>query len=360
MKAAVCREFGKPLSIEEVEIASPNSGEVKVKIHACAICHSDVIYMDGGWGGQPPYVFGHEAAGIVEQVGSGVTDINIGDSVLVTLIRSCGHCYCCEKGKFSLCESSFPLDEHSPLSDSHGNPLGHGLRTAAFAEKVVVDQSQVVTIPESISMPSASLLSCGVITGLGAVTNTTPIEKNSSLAVIGCGGVGLNSIQGAKLVGANPILAIDLIDGKLENAIQFGATHRCNPTQENITDVVTELTHGRGFEYVFMTAGSSKAIEQGIQILARNGTLVLVGMPADGDHPDIDATAIAGDGQKIFGSKMGFTDLRNDIPKLINLYQNGELLLDELITNCYPLEQINQAIDEVRADKALRNVIVFD
>ena len=359
MKAAVCRDFSQPLSIEELNLASPNAGEVKVTIHACAICHSDIVYMDGDWGGNPPLVLGHEAAGIVEEVGSDVNNIKPGDAVLVTLIRSCGHCYCCERGKFSLCESSFPLDDSSPLTDMQGNVIGHGLRTAAFAEQVVVEQSQVVAIPETISMDCASLLSCGVITGLGAVTNSTSVLPGQSVAVIGCGGVGLNSIQGARLKGASPIIGIDLVDEKLTNAKSFGATHTINPLNQDISQMVNDLTNGRGLEFVFMTAGSSKAIEQGIQILARDGTIVLVGMPANGDHPDIDATMIANEGQKIIGSKMGFTNLRKDIPTLIELYNKGELLLDELITNRYPLEQINLAIDEVRADKALRNVIVF-
>ncbi len=359
MKAAVCRDFSLPLTIEELNLASPNEGEVKVRIHACAICHSDLTYMDGGWGGTPPMVFGHEAAGIVEEIGNNVISVKPGDAVLVTLIRSCGHCYCCERGKFSLCETKFALDEKSPLTDMSGSIIGHGLRTAAFAEQVVVEQSQVVSIPDTMPMDSASLLSCGVITGLGAVTNTTSVLPGQSVAVIGCGGVGLNSIQGARLKSADPIIAIDLVDQKLLTARTFGATATINPLHQNTVQKINDLTNGRGVEFVFMTAGSSKAIEQGIEILARDGTIVLVGMPANGDHPDIDATVIANEGQRIIGSKMGFANLPRDIPELIELYQKGELLLDELITNRYPLADINLAIDEVREDKALRNVIVF-
>lgn len=359
MKAAVCREFSQPLSIEEINLAAPNSGEVKVAIHACAICHSDVIYMDGGWGGNLPFVLGHEAAGIVEEIGNDVHNVSPGDAVLVTLIRSCGYCYCCQRGKYSLCESKFALDETSPLTDMQGRLIGQGLRTAAFAEQVVVEQSQVVKIPDSMPMDCASLLSCGVITGLGAVTNTTTVLPGQSVAVIGCGGVGLNSIQGARLKSADPIIAIDLVDEKLSNAKIFGATTTINPLNQNTLQIINDLTSGRGVEFVFMTAGSSKAIEQGIEILARDGTIVLVGMPANGDHPDIDATMIANAGQKIIGSKMGFANLPKDISPLIERYEKGELLLDELITNRYSLQDINLAIDEVRADKALRNVIVF-
>lgn len=359
MKAAVCRNFSQPLCIEEITLAAPNTGEVKVNIRACAICHSDVTYMDGGWGGTLPVLLGHEAAGIVEETGSDVNGVKPGDAVLVTLIRSCGQCYCCRRGKYSLCESKFALDETSPLTDMQGKKIGHGLRTAAFAEQAVVDQSQVVKIPDSMPMDSASLLSCGVITGLGAVTNTTNVMSGQSVAVIGCGGVGLNAIQGARMKAAAPIIAIDLVDHKLHNAKIFGATMTINPLKDEAVKMIRDVTNGRGVEFVYMTAGSSRAIEQGIEILARDGTIVLVGMPRSGDHSVIDAAMIANEGQKIIGSKMGFANLQKDIPHLIQLYQKGELLLDELITNRYPLEKINVAIDEVRLDRALRNVIVF-
>jgi S-(hydroxymethyl)glutathione dehydrogenase/alcohol dehydrogenase len=360
MKAAVCREFNKPLQIEDVLIAPPREGEVRVKLAACAICHSDITYMDGGWGGTLPMVLGHEAAGVVVEIGPGVRDTVVGDHVLVTLMRSCGHCVDCENGEPYICSTPFPIDTDSRLTTKAGEKLGQGLRTGAFAEEVVVDQSQIVTLPGSLPLDAASLLSCGVITGLGAVVNTAEVEYGSSVVVIGCGGVGLNAIQGAALVNAAPIIAIDLVEEKLTAARNFGATHTVNPLANNAAEQIRALTGGRGADYVFVAAGSPKAFEQGLELLAPSGTLVIVGMPPTGQKIAVEAGNIAGSGQRILGSKMGSTRLRVDIPKLVALYQAGRLKLDELITGRYPLEQINEAIDEVRADKALRNIIIFE
>lgn len=359
MKAAVCREFGKPLEIEDLVIAEPEAGEVKVKLAACAICHSDLIFMDGGWGGTLPMVLGHEASGIVEAVGEGVVNISVGDRVLVTLLRSCGHCGDCESGEPYICGTSFPIDTDSRLSSASGEKIGQGLKTGAFAETVVTDQSQIVVIPDTVPLDSAALLSCGVITGLGAVVNTAQVEYGSSVVVIGCGGVGLNSVQGAALVNAYPIIALDLVDSKLEAALEFGASHALNPRANDTDQKIRELTNGRGADYVFVAAGSPKAFEQGLDMLSPSGTLVIVGMPPTGQTIAVEAGNVAGAGQKIIGSKMGSTRLRIDIPKLVSLYERGHLKLDELITGRYPLEDINHAIDEVRADKALRNVILF-
>ena len=197
MKAAVCRAFKTPLSIEEVRLAEPGPGEVKVRIAACAICHSDILAMEGAWGGELPVVLGHEAAGIVEAIGDGVTQVAAGDHVVVTLVRSCGHCHFCARGERPLCETRLPLDLRSPLRAPDGSPIRQGLRTAAFAEQVVVHASQVAAIPREVPLESASLLACGVITGLGAVLNTAAMRPGGHVATIGTGGVGLNCVQGA-------------------------------------------------------------------------------------------------------------------------------------------------------------------
>ena len=359
MKAAVCYEFGQPLVVEEVKLDPPQAGEVKVKLAACAICHSDIHYMDGAWGGTLPAVYGHEAAGVVEEVGPGVTLAKPGDYVVVTLIRSCGHCYFCAQGEPHICERKFPLDHEGRLHSKDGQPILQALRTGAFAEYVVVEQSQVVQVPKDMPLDSASLLACGVITGLGAVVNTAQIRSGSSVVVIGTGGVGLNSVQGAALAGAHIIIAMDLLNSKLEAAKAFGATHGVNPIEENAQEVVYSLTEGRGADYVFVTVGSVKAIEQGITYLRRGGTLVIVGMPAIGAKMQFEAVDFADNTQRMLGSKMGSTRLRVDVPKLVTLYQQGRLKLDELVTNRYPLEQINEAIAAVKRGEALRNVIVF-
>ncbi|TNE36856.1 MAG: Zn-dependent alcohol dehydrogenase [Alphaproteobacteria bacterium] len=359
MKAAVCRAFGKPLQIEELTLAAPSWGEVKVKLAACAICHSDITFMDGGWGGTLPMVLGHEAAGVVTETGPGVADIKLGDHVLVTLLRSCGHCHDCAKGEPFICSTPFPADGDSRIREADGAPVVQGLKTGGFAEEVVVDQSQAVAIPDDVPLDAASLLSCGVITGLGAVINTAKVEMGASVVVIGCGGVGLNSVQGAALVNASPIIALDLVESKLAAAKNFGATHLINPALTNAESEVRRLTNGRGADYVFVAAGSPKAFEQGLELLAPSGTLVIVGMPPTGQKIAVEAGNVAGASQKIIGSKMGSTRLKSDIPKLVALYKEGRLKLDELISGRYPIQEINTAIDEVRADHALRNVIIF-
>ncbi|MEM7800803.1 MAG: Zn-dependent alcohol dehydrogenase [Chloroflexota bacterium] len=359
MRAAVCREFGKPLTIEEVEIDDPNAGEVKVKVSACAICHSDITYADGGWGGVLPAVYGHEAAGVVEQVGPGVTSLAVGDPVIITLIRSCGTCFYCIQGNPTMCETSFPLDAQSPLRDATGAPIIHGLRTAAFAEYVVVHESQLMAIPNDLSFETASLLACGVITGLCAVTNTAQIPAKSSVVVIGTGGVGLNSIQGAALSGAYPLIAVDLNDDKLEAAHEFGATHTLNPTKVDAVEETKRLTEGRGVDYVFVTVGSAAVMSNALSYLNRGGSMVIVGLPPTGHKSEIEFSEMASESQKILGSKMGSVRLKVDIPKLVALYQAGQLKLDELITRTYPLEEINEAIKAVKNGDALRNVIVF-
>ncbi|MBT8434175.1 MAG: Zn-dependent alcohol dehydrogenase [Gammaproteobacteria bacterium] len=359
MKAAVCREHWKPLVIETLELDAPQAGEVKIKIAACAICHSDIIYMDGGWGGELPAVYGHEAAGVVEEIGPGVTSVKPGDHVVVTLIRSCGHCYHCAQGDQHICETQFPLDANSPLHGENDEKIVHGLRTGAFAEYVVVDNSQVVAIPDTIPLDSASLLACGVITGLGAVVNTAKVESGSSVVVVGTGGVGLNSVQGANLAGARTIIAIDLAPGKLATAMEFGATHTINPDAEDPLSVVNKLTQGRGADYVFVTVGSTRAIEQSVDFARKGGTICIVGMPPSGAMAAFEGVDIANNAKKLIGSKMGSTRLQVDMPRLVELYQQGRLKLDELISNRYPLEQINEAVASVRQGEALRNVIVF-
>ncbi len=359
MKAAVCHEFGKPLVIEDLVLGGPEFGEVRVKLSACAICHSDITYAEGAWGGTLPAVYGHEAAGVVSELGEGVKGIAVGDHVIVTLIRYCGSCFYCSQGNLTLCETKFPLDQQGRLKDDDENQVLQALRTGAFAEEVVVEQSQVIVIPKDVPLDSASLLACGVVTGLGAVVQTAKVPAGSSVVVIGTGGVGLNSIQGARLAGAQPIIAVDLVDAKLESAKAFGATHGINSKSADAKATIQSLTQGRGADYVFVTVGSTKAMEQGLSFLRRGGTIVLVGMPASGDKLVIEAVDFADAAYHMMGTKMGSIRPKVDLPKLVELYREGRLKLDELITNRYPLSQINEAIAEVKRGEVLRNVIIF-
>jgi len=359
MKAAVCHEFGKPLVIEEVVLAAPGPGEVKVRLRACAICHSDIFYMEGAWGGDLPAVYGHEAAGVVEAVGDGVAGLAPGDHVIVTLIRYCGHCPACAEGAPVLCERSFPLDRRGPITARDGTPIKQAMRTGAFAEYVVVEASQAVSIAKDVPLDSAALVACAVLTGVGAVFNTAAVAAGSSVAVIGAGGVGLNAIQAAAIAGARRVVAIDVVEAKLAAARDFGATHVVNAARETARDAVRAATGGRGADYVFVTVGAPKVVEQGFDLMRRGGSLVLVGMPATGVTATFDPGNFANDGQKVLGSKMGSARPRLDIPMIIDLYKQGRLKLDELITARYPLERINEAVAAVNRGEALRNVIVF-
>ncbi len=360
MRAAVCREFGKPLTVEELDLAPPQGSEIRARVGACAICHSDILLIDGAWGGALPAVFGHEAAGVVAEVGPLVTGLQPGDHVVVTLIRSCGNCVFCTAGQPVFCEATFRLDDAGPLTDRNGAPVRQGLRTAAFAEEVVVEASQAVAIPQDVPLDVASLLACGVITGAGAVMNTAAVEAGSSVVVIGTGGVGLNAVQGAAISGAREIVAIDVSDDKLAAAAAFGATRTVNSRQEDAADVVAAVTGGRRADYVFVAVGAKAAIEQGLGLMRRGGTTVIVGMPASGVVAEFDPVALADDGQRILGSKMGAARIQIDIPNLLTLYRQGRLKLDELITGRYPLDDINDAIASVVRGEALRNVVVFD
>jgi Zn-dependent alcohol dehydrogenase len=347
------------LVVEEIDIDPPAQGEVKVRVAACAICQSDIHYKNGAWGGVLPAVYGHEAAGVVDTLGPGVTDLEPGDHVVVSLIRSCGHCFFCAQGEPPLCETRFPLDQEHRLHARQGETIHQGLRTGAFAEYTVVERSQVVRIPKTVPLQSASLLACGVITGYGAVVNTAQVPAGSRVVVIGTGGVGLNSVQGAALAGSLQIIAIDIAEEKLRAALEFGATHGINPSDQDPRTVVASLTGGRGADYVFVTVGSAKAIEQGMQLLRRAGTLVLVGMPAEGVKAEFEALDLADNGIRVVGSKMGSTHLAVDVPRLIEFYEGGKLKLDQLVTGRYPLADINEAIADVARGETLRNVIVF-
>lgn len=355
--AAVSPAVERPLSIETLILEPPQAGEVRLEVAAAAICHSDVFFIDGAWGEQPPTVYGHEVAGRVVETGEGVDSVVPGDHAIVTLIRACGTCHFCRAGQPAICPTHFPIDETSRLHTSAGEPVAQGLDTAGFAEQVVVHHSQVVKVPAEIGFEQAALLACGVLTGWGAVTRSAVVPPGSSVAVIGIGGVGLNTIQGAVLSNASEVVAVDLAPAKLEVAKMFGADAGALP--HDAGQVVAELTEGRGVDFVFVTAGSGKAIDLGMDLMRRGGALVVVGMPPNGVATTLELGYLAGAGQRIIGSKMGSGRPHVDVPELVDLYLTGRLRLDELITGRYPLERINEAIDPVRRGEAIRNVIVF-
>ncbi|MFA3917354.1 Zn-dependent alcohol dehydrogenase [Ruegeria hyattellae] len=359
IKAAVCRAFGEPLIIEEVTLASPGLGEVEVTLDAVAICHSDITFAEGAWGGNLPAIYGHEAAGIVTAMGDACGDLQLGDPVVVTLIRACGDCPSCAGGTPTLCET--PYDTMGgPLSDASGAPVDQAMACGAFAEKVVVSHRQIVKIPQDMARDAACLLSCGVITGVGAAVNAAKLRAGQDVVVIGAGGVGLNAIQGARIAGARRIVAVDMTEEKLEIAKEFGATHGVLGTRDAPWKAAYKALGGRGADAVLVTVGAIPVYEQAPRYLGRGGRVVMIGMPHSGAQASYEPVILAAIGQGMIGSKMGDVVIQRDIPWMIDLYQQGRLKLDELVSGRWRLDQINEAIADTKTGSAKRNVILFD
>ena len=357
IKAAVCHAFGDPLVIEDIQLRAPVLGEVEVTLEAVAICHSDISFAEGAWGGSLPAVYGHEAAGRVSAIGDGVGTVAVGDPVVVTLIRACGCCRTCASGMPTLCETPYDGDS-GPIKTASGGRLHQAMASGAFAQKVVVDQSQIVKIPATMPMDAASLISCGVITGVGAVVNAAKLRAGQDVVVIGCGGVGLNAIQGARIAGARRIVAVDMSDEKLAVAREFGATDGVLASAEKPWRAATRAM-GRGADAVIVTVGAIPAYDCAPRYLAAGGRVIMVGMPHSGDTSSYEPVVLAAIGQGMVGSKMGDVVIQRDIPWMVDLYAQGRLKLDELISGRWRLDQINEAIADTKSGAARRNVILF-
>jgi len=361
MKAAVCYEFRAPLTIEDLIMRDPHPDEVRVKVAATAICHSDIHDINGDFGGGLPFVGGHEVAGRVDEVGAAVSAVTPGDAVVVSLLESCGRCFYCVTGRPYFCETKVTYDVRGTLKNKKGEEVIQKARVGGFAEYVLAHESQLVKIEDDLPLDVAALLACGVTTGFGAVVNRAQVTPMKSVVVIGAGGVGLNSVQGAVICGANPIIAVDVVDSKLTRALEFGATHGVNAKSADPVAAVKELTGGRGADYVFVTVGSSAALQQAFAMLARRGMAVMVGLPPASDPPlSLPAGEFAGTEKVVTGGFMGSTCLQVDIPGIIALYKAGRYKLDELISGRYPLDRINEALASSAGGEALRNVIMFD
>ena len=357
IKAAVAHAFGTPLTIEDVHLHPPKPGEVEVTLKACAICHSDISYAEGAWGGSLPAVYGHEAAGHITALGDGVTDLRVGDAVVVTLIRACGCCCNCTEGKPTICTTPYDGDK-GPLTLKGGGKLHQAMATGGFAEKVVVSARQVVVVGDDIALETASLLACGVITGVGAVVNAGGIRAGQDVVVIGAGGVGLNAVQGARIAGARRIVAVDMTEEKLTVAKEFGATDAVLATDPKPWKAAKQAM-GKGADAVIVTVGAIPAYETAPKYLGYGGRVVMVGMPHSGAEAAYEPVNFASVGQGMIGSKMGDVVIQRDIPWMVDLYRQGRLKLDELISGRWRLDQINEAIADTKAGGAKRNVIVF-
>jgi S-(hydroxymethyl)glutathione dehydrogenase/alcohol dehydrogenase len=363
MKAAICYEFNKPLVIEEVTLDPPGKGEVKVRLAATAICHSDIHAIKGEHGNLPlPAIAGHEISGYVEETGDDVTYVKPGDPVVASIIpEGCGQCYYCRIGLSNQCTTNrLYLYGKGKYTNKKGQRLSqYAGAVAGFAEYATIPEVNLVKIPADLPMDRACLLACGVISGFGAVVNRTKVTVNSSVAVIGCGGVGLNVMQGAVFSGAYPIIAVDVRDSKLETAKVFGATHTVNAKKEkDPIKKVHELTYGRGADYVFVAVAGIEILRQGFMMSARDGTTVVIGHGHGEQLSAFTPTDFMG-GKKLTGSAMGAVRLRIDVPRLIELYKIGRLKLDELVSGHYPFEKINEALASSEKGEVIRNVIMF-
>lgn len=363
MKAAVFYRPHEPLSVEEVELLAPQRQEVTVRIAAAGVCHSDLHFIDGLLPHAAPAVLGHEGAGVVEAIGENVTYVQPGDHVILAFIPSCGQCPYCIVGRPNLCIAGGRAAARGTLLDGttrlrkDGETVYHMSCAACFAERAVVPESGLVKIREDMPLDRAALIGCGVMTGVGAAINTARVQAGSSVAVIGCGGVGLNVIQGAALCGAAKIIAIDVVDLKLELAQQFGATHAVNAAKEDAVGTVRNISPG-GVDYAFEVIGRPETMRQAYDAVRRGGMAVVVGLAPVGAELSIPAASLLSE-KILTGSSYGGCRPRVDMPKLVELYLAGKLKLDELISRVYPLEGIGEAFEAMRAGEVARSIIKF-
>jgi S-(hydroxymethyl)glutathione dehydrogenase/alcohol dehydrogenase len=360
MKAAVFHAPHQPLTIEEIDIDAPLSREVLVKTVASGVCHSDLHFVEGLYPLPAPAILGHEAAGIVEAVGDQVTYVKPGDHVIMCLSVFCGHCEMCISGRPNLCRNPDlrRSGAEKPKLSWNGSPVGQFANLGSYAEEMLVHENALVKVREDMPFDAAALIGCGVTTGVGAVLNTARIEAGSSVAVFGCGGVGLSAIQGARIGGARMIIAVDTVESKLATAKELGATHIIDASSHDPVKAIQDLTGG-GVEYAFEAIGLKKAAEQAYESLARGGTATVIGMIPVGQKVEIDGASLLGE-KRLQGSSMGSNRFRKDMPRYIDFYLQGRLKLDEMITRRGRLEDVNEAFRAMKAGEVARTVLMFD
>ncbi len=366
MRAVVLREPGRPVGVETVTLAPPRRGEVLVRVAAAGVCHSDVHLADGLLGGgRFPMVLGHEGAGVVEAVGDGVDDVSVGDHVAFCFVPSCGVCGACRTGRRTLCETAarfgvagMLMDGTSRLRGADGAVLQHGLMVACFAQFAVVPAAGAVPLPPSIPLWQAALLGCGVVTGIGAV-NRAGLRVGASVCVIGCGGVGLQVIAGARLAGAGTIVAVDVDEAKLELALRRGATHALRAADgAHVVEDVMALTGG-GVEHAFEVVGRPETIRQAWDVLRPGGTAMVVGVAPVGVEVALPAIEFLSE-KTITGSYYGSSDVHASLGRLVQLVVDGRLDLGEVVSDVIALDEVQEALDRLRRGEGARSVIVID
>ncbi|MCC7450102.1 MAG: Zn-dependent alcohol dehydrogenase [Anaerolineae bacterium] len=364
IQAALLTTPNTPLTVEQLTLDDPAAGEVLVKIVASGVCHSDYHVMNGATKHPLPAVLGHEGAGIVEAVGAGVTRVKGGDHITLNWAPDCGHCFYCLRGKPNLCETftepiwaGVMLDGTTRLH-KNGNPVYHWCGLATFGEYAVVPQESCIPIRRDVPLKVAALVGCAVATGVGAAFYTAQVRPGESVVVVGCGGVGLNVLQGAALCGAETIIAVDTAPAKMDIARQFGATHTIL-ANESPLQAIRDLTGGRGADHAFEAVGVPALQEQSLDYIRPGGTLTLVGISPMGTGTNLPGAILTRQEKVVKGSYYGTVNASRDFPLMLDLYMAGKLKLDELITQEYRLEQINEAFASMLSGEVARGVVVL-
>jgi S-(hydroxymethyl)glutathione dehydrogenase/alcohol dehydrogenase len=359
MQAAVFHGPQQPLTIEEVEIDQPMANEVLVRTVGSGVCHSDLHFVDGYYPFPAPAILGHEAAGIVEAVGSAVTYVKPGDHVIACLSVYCGDCDNCLTGKTHLCANRPTRSPSDPPKLTwNGSPVNQFANISGYAEKMLVHEHALAKIGDDMPLDRAALIGCGVTTGVGAVLNTAKVEPGSTVAVFGAGGVGLSAIQGARIAGARMIIVVDVHENKLATARELGATHSVDASSRDPVEAIRDMTGG-GVDYSFEAIGLKKAAEQCFDCLRPGGTATIIGMIPVGQKIELDGSVFLRE-KKIQGSSMGSNRFRVDMPRYIDFYRQGRLNLDGMITRRGRLEDVNEAFRAMKAGEVARTVLTFD
>ena len=360
MKAAVFREVNVPMEIEEITIDKPGPREVLVRTAAAGVCHSDMHFFNGTYPGPMPIVLGHESAGVVEQVGSDVSYVKPGDHVITCLSVFCGHCEDCLTGHMSLCQEPEVRrgPKETPRLSKEGVGVAQFANLSSFAEQMLVHEHAVVKVRKDMPLDRAALIGCGVTTGVGAAIHTAAVEPGSTVAVIGCGGVGLSAINGAAIAGAARVIAVDMVASKLDLARKFGATDAVDASAGDVVQQVRDLTDG-GVHYSFEAIGLKATAEQAFRMLRRGGMATVIGMIPPGHMVELHGPDFLQE-KKIQGSMMGSNRFRVDMPRFVDFYLQGKLHLDDMVSSRVGLTDVTDALLALETGEVARSVIVFD